>query len=123
MPEIQPELRQSVAAKLQDHRDALTARVAEILNISEESLENAFEQVQGELREKSLDNKLQELVAQGAWTQQQADEYKAWIKATPMTPLATERTVAVESFCARKPFSAPARRLMIFSMALLPVSP
>jgi hypothetical protein len=86
MPEIRPELRQNGAAKLQDHRDALTARVAEILNISKESLENAFEQAQGELREKSLDTRLQELVNQGAWTQQQADEYKAWIKARPDVP-------------------------------------
>jgi competence protein ComGC len=86
MPEIQPELRQNVAAKLQEHRDALTARVAEILNISEESLENAFQQALGELRQKALDDRLQELVNQGAWTQQQADEYKAWIEARPDVP-------------------------------------
>jgi competence protein ComGC len=86
MPEIRPELRQNGAAKLQEHRDALTARVAEILNISKESLDNAFEQAQVELRQKSLDTRLQELVTQGTWTQQQADAYKAWIKARPDVP-------------------------------------
>jgi polyhydroxyalkanoate synthesis regulator phasin len=86
MPEIRPELRQNVASKLQEHRDTLTARVAEILDISKESLENAFEQALGELRQKALDNRLQELVNQGAWTQQQADEYKAWIEARPDVP-------------------------------------
>ena len=86
MPEIRPELRQNGIAKLQEHRDALTARVAEILNINKGDLENAFGQAQGELREKSLDTRLQELVKQGAWTQQQADEYKAWIEARPDVP-------------------------------------
>jgi hypothetical protein len=86
MPEIRPELRQNVAAKLQEHRDALTARVAGILNISEESLEDAFQEALGELRQKALDNRLQELVNQGAWTQQQADEYKAWLEARPDVP-------------------------------------
>ena len=86
MPKIRPELRQNGVAKLQEHRDALTARIAEILNINKEDLENAFKQAQGELREKSLGTRLQELINQGAWTQQQADEYKAWIKARPDVP-------------------------------------
>ncbi len=86
MPKIRPELRQNGVAKLQEHRDALAARVAEILNINKEDLENAFKQAQGELREKSLGTRLQELINQGTWTQQQADEYKAWIKARPDVP-------------------------------------
>jgi hypothetical protein len=86
MPKIRPELRQNGAAKLQEHRDVLTARVAEILNIDKEDLESAFKQAQSELREKSLDTRLQELVNQGAWTQQQADAFKAWIKARPDVP-------------------------------------
>jgi len=86
MPKIRPELRQNGAAKIQEHRDALTARVAEILNISKESLKNALEEAQLELREKSLDTRLQELVTQGTWTQQEADAYKAWIKARPDVP-------------------------------------
>jgi predicted secreted protein len=86
MPKIRPELRQNGVAKLQEHHDALTARIAEILNINKKDLENAFKQAQGELREKSLGTRLQELINQGAWTQQQADEYKAWIKARPDVP-------------------------------------
>ena len=86
MPKIRPELRQKGAAKLQEHRDALTARVAEILNIDKQKLEDAFKQAQSELREKALDTRLQELVNQGAWTQQQADAFKAWIKARPDVP-------------------------------------
>jgi hypothetical protein len=86
MPKIRPELRQNVVAKLQDNRDALITRVAAILNIGKEDLENAFKQAQNELREKSLGTRLQELVSQGQWTQQQADQYKAWIKARPDVP-------------------------------------
>lgn len=86
MPKIRPELRQKRVAKLQEHRDALAARVAEILGIDKQELENAFKQAQGELREKTLDTRLQELVNQGEWTQQQADAFKAWIKARPDVP-------------------------------------
>jgi len=86
MPKIRPELRQAVVANLQERRDDLTTSVAAILNINAEDLENAFKQAQSELREQSLDTRLQELVSQGAWTQQQADQYKAWIKARPDVP-------------------------------------
>jgi hypothetical protein len=86
MPKIRPELRQTVVANLQERRDDLTTSVAAILNINAEDLENAFEQAQGELREKFLNTRLQELVSQGAWTQQQADQYKDWIKARPDVP-------------------------------------
>jgi hypothetical protein len=86
MPKIRPELRQNAVAKLQENRDTLITRVAAILNINAADLENAFKQAQNELREKSLDTRLQELVSQGAWTQQQADQYKAWIKARPDVP-------------------------------------
>lgn len=86
MPKIRPELRQTVVANLQERRDDLTTSVAAILNINAEDLENAFKQAQSELREQSLDTRLQELVSRGAWTQQQADQYKAWIKARPDVP-------------------------------------
>jgi polyhydroxyalkanoate synthesis regulator phasin len=86
MPKIRPELRQDVAANLQERQDDLITRVASILNINVEDLENAFKQAQSELREKSLDTRLQELVNQGTWTQQQADQYKAWMEARPDVP-------------------------------------
>jgi hypothetical protein len=86
MPKIRPELVKNRAQKIQENRDTLMARVADILGIDEKDLENAFQQAQRELRENALDTRLQELVNQGAWTQQQADAYKAWIKARPDVP-------------------------------------
>ena len=86
MPKIQPELLKARAQKIQENRDALMTRVADILGIDKQDLENAFKQAQSEIRENALDTRLQELVKQGTWTQQQADAYKAWIKARPDVP-------------------------------------
>jgi hypothetical protein len=86
MPEIQPQLLKDRMHKIQENRDALMTRVASILGINKQDLENAFKQAQGELRESALDTRLQELVKQGTWTQQQADAYKAWLKARPDVP-------------------------------------
>lgn len=86
MPGIRPELLKDRAQKIQENRDALLTRVADILGIDKQDLENAFTQAQRETRENALDTRLQELVKQGAWTQQQADAYKAWIKARPDVP-------------------------------------
>ena len=86
MPEIRPELRQERTADLQEHRDALTARAAEIIGIDKDDLENAFKQAQSELQGQALDTRLQELVNQGEWTQQQADALKSWIEARPDVP-------------------------------------
>lgn len=86
IPKIQPQPRQERRENIQEHREALNARVAEILGIDEEDLENAFKQALGESREQALDNRLQELVDQGEWTQQQADAFKAWLEARPDVP-------------------------------------
>jgi hypothetical protein len=86
MLEIRPELLQDRVQKIQENRDALLTRVGEILGIGKQDLENAFKQAQRELRENALDARLQELVNQGAWTQQQADAYKAWLQARPDVP-------------------------------------
>jgi uncharacterized tellurite resistance protein B-like protein len=86
MREIRPELLRDRAQKIQENRNALLTRVADILGIDEQNLENAFKQAQRDLRENALGTRLQELVNQGAWTQQQADGYKAWIKARPDVP-------------------------------------
>ncbi|MCJ7515344.1 MAG: hypothetical protein MUO89_05190 [Dehalococcoidia bacterium] len=86
MPKIRPELLKDRAQNMQENRDALMTSVAEILGIDIEDLENAFKQAQSELRENALETRLQDLVKQGAWTQQQADAYKAWIKARPDVP-------------------------------------
>jgi polyhydroxyalkanoate synthesis regulator phasin len=64
-------------------RGALLARVAEILGIEQQQVENAFAQATRELREEALDQQLQSLVDSGKITQQEANEYKAWLESKP----------------------------------------
>ncbi len=71
---------------VQARRSALMTRVAEILNIDQQELEDAFSQAQRELRKEYLESTLQELVSEGTLTQTQADELKAWIEARPDIP-------------------------------------
>jgi len=80
------EVRKQVASERQENRATLTARVAQILNIDQQELEDAFKQAISETRENALDARLQELVNNGALTQQQSDAYKAWIEARPDVP-------------------------------------
>jgi len=61
----------------------LLARVATILGIDQQKVEDAFAQAQREMRDEALDNYLKDLVDQGKITQEQADQYKAWLQAKP----------------------------------------
>jgi hypothetical protein len=61
----------------------LLARVAAILGIDQQKVENAFVQARTEMRDEALDNYLNNLVAQGKITQEQADQYKTWMKSRP----------------------------------------
>ena len=61
----------------------LLARVAEILSIDQQKVEDAFAQAQREMREEALDNYLKNLVDQGKITEEEADQYKAWWQARP----------------------------------------
>ena len=61
----------------------LLARVAKILGIDQQKLENAFTQAQSEMKNEALDNYLKKLVDEGKITQAQADQYKAWVQARP----------------------------------------
>lgn len=61
----------------------LLARVAAILGIDQQKLEDAVAQAQNEMRDEALDNYLKHLVDQGKITQEQADQYKAWCQARP----------------------------------------
>ena len=70
----------------QSRQGALVARVAEMLGIDQQQLEDAFKQAQSELRQEALDSRLEELVDEGTLTQEQADEFKAWIEARPDVP-------------------------------------
>ncbi len=61
----------------------LLARVATILGIDQQKVEDAFSQAQKEMQNEALDSYLKNLVDQGKITQQQADQYKAWWQARP----------------------------------------
>ena len=65
----------------------LLDRVAEILGIDQQKLEDAFAQAQSDMRDEALDRYLQKLVDDGKITDVQAGEYKAWLEAKPDTPL------------------------------------
>lgn len=61
----------------------LLARVAAILGIDQQKVEDAFAQAQREMRDEALDSYLKNLVDQGKVTQEQADQYKSWWQAKP----------------------------------------
>jgi hypothetical protein len=64
----------------------LLARVADILGIDQQKVEDAFAQAQREMQEEALDDYLKNLVDQGTITQEQADQYKTWWQSRPVLP-------------------------------------
>ncbi len=66
--------------------NSLMTRVATILGIPQQTLENAFAQARSDMQKEALDARLKGLVDQGKLTQAQADQYKAWILARPNLP-------------------------------------
>jgi hypothetical protein len=67
--------------------NTLLARVAAILGIDQQKLQDAVVQAQGQMQNDALDAYLKNLVDQGKITQQQADQYKTWWQARPDTLL------------------------------------
>lgn len=65
----------------------LLARVAEILDIPQDRLVEAFKQASAELREQRRDAYFQNLIDEGKLTQQQVEEYKQWLQDRPDIPL------------------------------------
>jgi len=61
----------------------LLARVAAILGIDQQKLEDAFAQAQKEMRDEALDSRLRGLVEKGKITQEQADQYRQWWQSRP----------------------------------------
>jgi len=55
--------------------------------IDSAQLQKAFAQARDEMREEARDKFLQSLVEEGKITQEQADQYKAWLEAKPDVPL------------------------------------
>jgi len=65
----------------------LLARVAEILGIDQQKVEDAFAQAQSEMQTEALQNRLQNLVDQGEITQGEADQYLEWQQSRPDVPV------------------------------------
>ncbi len=61
----------------------LLARVAEILDIPEDDLVNAFNQARQEMREEAYLSFLDKAVAEGLLTQEEADEIEEWWQQKP----------------------------------------
>jgi hypothetical protein len=51
--------------------------------INSEELQKAFDQARSEMRDEALNNFLQGLVDKGKMTQEQADQFKAWLESRP----------------------------------------
>ncbi len=67
-------------------QDTLIARVAEILGIDQQTLENALEQAQEEQWLKAIESRIDQMVEKGVITAEQAQALKDWIKARPNIP-------------------------------------
>ncbi|NLE94869.1 MAG: hypothetical protein GX600_04175 [Dehalococcoidia bacterium] len=71
-------------------RDPLFARVAELLGLEQQQVEGAFQQAMSEQRaerqaemEAARDARLQELIDDGVLTEQQVEEWNAWLESRP----------------------------------------
>ncbi|MBN2239998.1 MAG: hypothetical protein JW712_09490 [Dehalococcoidales bacterium] len=63
--------------------DSLMSKVAAILGIDRQTVEDAFEQAQAEIKQEHQDALLQKLVDEGILTEEQAAEYKDWLESRP----------------------------------------
>ena len=63
--------------------ESLLGRVAAILGIDQQIVEDAFVQAKAEMHEEALDKHLQNLVDEGILTEEEAAEYKGWLEARP----------------------------------------
>ena len=69
-----------------DQEKTLLARVADILGIDQQKVEDAFSQAKKEMSDEALAKKLAALVEAGKLTQEQADQYKNWWESRPDVP-------------------------------------
>jgi len=69
----------------QAEENGLLARVAEILDISQEDLVNAFKQAREEMQEEAFIKSLDKAVERGLITQKEADKIKGWWEQKPET--------------------------------------
>ena len=77
----------------QAQQEALLEKVCAIyeqntgVTIDAEELQKALDQARDEMQSEALDEHLQNLVDEGKITQEQADQYKAWLEAKPDVPI------------------------------------
>jgi len=62
---------------------SLLARVAAKLGIDEQVLKDTIAEARSEMQDEALDSRLANLVAEGKITNEEADQYKAWLQARP----------------------------------------
>jgi hypothetical protein len=63
------------------------ARVAAILGIDQQKVQNAFDKAKRDMADEALNSRLDALVKSGKMTQQQADQYKSWWQSRPQGAL------------------------------------
>ena len=78
----------AVMAQESDSEDGSTikgfvSRVAEILGLEEQTVQDAFTQARQEMMDESIENNLAAMVESGKLTQEQADEIQEWYDAKP----------------------------------------
>ena len=61
----------------------LVSRVAQILGLDDQQVQDAFDQARMEMRDEAIRTKLDRLVEAGRLTQEQADEYYDWYQDMP----------------------------------------
>ncbi len=62
---------------------SFASRVAAILGLDVDKVEDAFTQARGEMQDEALQARLDDMVESGRMTQEQAHEYKDWFQARP----------------------------------------
>ena len=55
--------------------------------IDQEVFKDSLAQAQSEIRDEAMQNRLQRRVEEGVMTQEQADQYKAWLESKPDVPM------------------------------------
>ncbi|MEK7777267.1 MAG: hypothetical protein AAB303_01405 [Chloroflexota bacterium] len=76
-------LAQGSAATGDSPLKSFAARVAAILGVDEAKVQGAFNQAGKDMQDEALQKKLDNMVAQGRITQEQADQLKKWYQSRP----------------------------------------
>ena len=63
----------------------LVSRVASILGLEESQVQDAFDRATTEMQDEALQSRLDQMVADGRLTQEQADEQRDWYQSRPDT--------------------------------------